>query len=173
MPVPADTAPETRSAASAIDAGAPQSLHDLLDTATWFRFVEGIGLSGISREILMNLVPRAVDGSVLTACLDQASRALFNPQRQKRLEGECARYLGYSLQFEIEVVDLAEAIPERESSAQRQARMQAEAQEDARRSFTTDQHVRDLVSRFDGEVMVESIRREEPADPDSESLPQS
>lgn len=134
----------------------PYTLEMLASQAGWSDFAESSGLSGISRELVMNMVPRRLQGNQLQLVLDESCRHLFNPSRLTKIENHCARILGQPIQLTIDVneVDAETA----ETPSQQKQRHARERQESAEQAFKEDLNVQTLVDLFDAEVVTESIR---------------
>jgi len=134
----------------------PYSLEMLASQAGWSDFAERSGLSGISRELVMNMVPRMLQGNQLRLVLDESSRHLFNESRLAKIEKHCTRVLGQPIQLTIDVNEVdAETSETPSQQKQRHAR---ERQESAEQAFKEDLNVQTLVDLFDAEVVTESIR---------------
>jgi len=162
-----DTNPEQKTAAS--EATATENvvggtmltetvftLEMLASQSGWAEFVEGSGLSGIPRELVMNMIPRSLDGHHLYLVLDQTSRHLFNESRLKKIEQHCAQTLGLEIRLKLDVDDVEKE--EAETPSQQKQRYAKERQESAEQAFNQDQNVQTLVELFDAEIVPESIQ---------------
>jgi len=61
-------------------------LDSLCSTENWYQFIKASSISGICREILMNMSPKSVEGKHLIVILESASRHLYNDGRKKKLK---------------------------------------------------------------------------------------
>jgi DNA polymerase-3 subunit gamma/tau len=132
------------------------TLEMLASQAGWTEFVEGSGLSGISRELVMNMIPRSLDGHHLHLLLDQKSRHLLNQSRLKKIEQHCAETLGLEIRLKLDVDDIEQE--EAETPSQQKQRYARERQKSAEQAFNQDQNVQTLVELFDAEIVPESIQ---------------
>lgn len=157
-PPVADNAPEeTPVPPAGLDDGAapadPAAIHS---PEGWAAFANGPGLRGISRELVMHMVPSGFRDGTLALTLDAASKHLFNPDRVKKIQQLCCDHVGTSLRLEITVDSLAAG--EVESPAMLRDRAVQERQQEAETAFREDPNVRELVDRFDAEIVADSIR---------------
>jgi DNA polymerase-3 subunit gamma/tau len=138
--------------------GSGMELQRLLDTTAWQQFIQDSGLGGISKEILMNMVPKSVQGNIMNLALDSASRHLFNEDRLKKIEIHCEKELSMKVQFKVEISDLNTSDTEIETPSRLISRQQKERESAARQAFTHDSNVQELVDLFDAEIVTESIK---------------
>ncbi len=124
----------------------------------WQAFIDHSGLGGIAKEILMNMVPRSVQGKSVTLALDSASRHLFNEQRLEKIENHCREKLSLNVEFIVEMDDFSNAEPGHETLIRQQQREQQEKHAAARQAFTQDPNVQQLVDLFDAKIVSESIK---------------
>lgn len=124
----------------------------------WQQFIHSSGLNGISKQILMNMVPTSVTGKIVNLTLDSASKHLFNNNRLKKIEQHCKDNLSLDIRFKVDIGDLSESASE--TPSQQLAREQKQKQDAARQAFTHDPHVQQLVDIFDAEIITESIKPE-------------
>ena len=134
----------------------PFTLEMLSTPSGWGRFVEDSGLSGISRELIMNMVPKSFEGDQLHLVLDQSTRHLFNESRLGKIQQHCTRVVGQQIQLKIDVSDVD--TDQAETPSQQKQRHARERQASAEQAFKEDQNVQALVDLFDAEVITESIR---------------
>ena len=138
------------------------SVEDLASPENWRYFIDASGLNGIAREILMNMVPRKVTGKTVTVSLASASRPLFSIDRKRKIEQHCRDRMSLDIEFNVEIEDLSQASPGNETPTQSLEREQQEREEAARKNFTEDETVQELVNIFDAEIVDNSIK---PANP--------
>ena len=130
---------------------------EMLSTPSgWGRFVEDSGLTGISRELIMNMVPTSIEGDQLRLVLDQSSRHLFNESRLGKIQQHCTRVIGQHIELKIDLSNVA--TEQAETPSQQKQRHARERQASAEQAFKEDQNVQALVDLFDAEVITESIR---------------
>ncbi len=151
-----EAAASEKAAGSAMVTKTAFTLEMLASQAGWAEFVEGSGLSGIPRELVMNMIPRSLDGHHLHLVLDQTSRHLFNENRLKKIEQHCAQTLGLEIRLKLDVDDVEQE--EAETPSQQKKRYANERQESAEQAFNQDQNVQTLVELFDAEIVPESIQ---------------
>ena len=133
------------------------SPQEFMQAGGWQKFIHSSGLNGISKQILMNMVPQSVNGKIINLTLDSASRHLCNRARLKKIEQHCKDNLSLDMQLKVEIIDLRDA-DGIETPTQQLAREQKQQQADARQAFTHDPHVQELVDVFDAEIVTESIK---------------
>ncbi|MGI9318144.1 MAG: DNA polymerase III subunit gamma/tau [bacterium] len=132
------------------------TLEKLVSQSGWSEFVEDSGLSGISKELVMNMVPQTLEGDQLHLLLDQSSRHLYNESRLVKIQKHCVDVLGQDIRLSI-VVDQVDT-EETETPSQQKQRHAKERQISAEQAFKEDQNVQTLVDLFDAEVVTDSIR---------------
>ncbi len=129
-----------------------------MDVGGWQRFINSSGFVGISKEILMNMVPKSVEGKTVNLTLDAASRRLFNNGRLKKIEQHCKDNLLLDIRFNVEIDDLSDVDSEIETPTQQLNREQKEKTSATRQTFIHDTNVQELVDLFDAEIVHESIK---------------
>ena len=134
-----------------------------MHTGGWQSFIHSSGLGGISKQILMNMVPKSVTGKVVNLTLDPVSRHLFNNGRIKKIEQHCKDNLSLDIQFNVKITDIndlgdIETPTPTQTPAQQIAGEQKQKQVTARQAFTDDPNVQELVDIFDAEIVIESIK---------------
>lgn len=124
----------------------------------WQQFINSSGLGGLAKQILMNMVPKSVQGKVVNLTLDAASKHMFNNERLKKIEQHCKNNLSLDIQFNVEIKDLSVNDSDSETPTQQLNREQKETSDAARQAFVHDPHVQELVELFDAEIVHESIK---------------
>ena len=124
----------------------------------WQSFINSSGLGGISKEILMNMAPKSVEGKIVRVTLDASSRHLCNNGRLKKIEQHCKDNLSLDIRFDVEIEDISDTDSEIETPTQQLAREQKEQASAARQAFIHDTNVQALVDLFDAEIVHESIK---------------
>ena len=122
----------------------------------WAAFAEGNDLDGITRELVMNMVPLGLEGDTLELVLDDASRNLLRDERKEKIRKRCCEYLGREVRLEVRTGSLEE-IPG-ESPARRREWENRARRARAEKTFRDDPNVRELMERFDAEVVPDSVR---------------
>lgn len=133
------------------------SVEQLKDDRTWSVFIENSGLNGMSKQILMNMVPQSVDGSTLNLLLDAAGRSLFSEERLRKIEKHCQQHLTMDIRFNVEVADIDKVAPELKTPTQQNQLAAQEKQQNAKLGFESDLNVQKLVETFDAKIVTESI----------------
>ena len=140
----------------------PLRSHDLsesadIDSATgWATFAQHNRLTGIPREIVMNMVPVRMEGDTLEVTLDSSHKGLLNDDRTEKIRQQCSDYLGREIQFKVTIGDnpgLTE-----ESPAMRRELEKQERQAQAEKTFRDDPHVQEMLDQLGAEIVPDSIR---------------
>jgi len=126
------------------------TLQNLSDIQVWYQLIEQDGLSGITKEMVMNMVPKSVEGKVVIVLLDNNCKHLFNACRLQKIEQHFRKKLDLDIVFKVEIADLSASIPE--TLSQKKLREQKQRELDARQKLIQDPNVRDLVDLFDAEI---------------------
>ena len=151
-----DTGPDTGKAVPASDPAPPDAC-GAIDTADgWAAFADGSDLDGLTRELVMNMVPVRLEGDTLELVLADAPGNLLGDERVEKIRQRCSAYLGRALQLEVKTGS-PEAISG-ESPARRREWENRERRARAEQTFRDDPNVRDLMERFDAEVVPDSVR---------------
>ncbi len=165
----ADAAPDP-----AADSSAPavDTVAQLLDGARWAACVERSGLNGLTRQMMLHMLPESVDGNTLRLRLDADKTALLDDSRLKKVEQHLAERFSLPVKLVVTTAPSG-AAPNAptETPAQRQARAQREEQQAAVQAFQHDPKVQELVDLFDAEIVSDSIRP--PASPNPTDSPPS
>ncbi len=122
----------------------------------WTTCIAQSGLSGLPREMMMNMLPESVSGNTLHLTLDAGHAHLLDPNRVKKIEQHLAARLPQPVKLKVTVREPAGA-SERETPSRRQDRAQRETQQAAEQAFRDDPKVRELEDLFDAEVVGDSI----------------
>ncbi len=130
--------------------------HPIDSPEGWAAFAASPQLRGISREMVMHMVPAGQNDDTLILTLDDASKHLFNDDRAKKIQQLCCEHTGQSLRLDITPGSLQGI--DAESPAMRREREQQERQDQAESAFREDSNVRELMDRFGAEIVPDSIR---------------
>ena len=133
-------------------------LEELESVSGWQNFAQNSGINGILGQLLMNMVPKSIDGKKINVSLSESSRHLFNEQRLKKIEHYCLENLSLEMKIQVEIEDLSNNSPEMETPFQKIDREQREQMSDAQRVFQEDPNVQRMVDTFDAEVVPNSIK---------------
>ncbi|NKB61762.1 MAG: DNA polymerase III subunit gamma/tau [Gammaproteobacteria bacterium] len=136
--------------------GKSLSIENMSDINGWNEFVDHSGLVGMAREIVMNMVPKSVEGKIVTLSLDISQKHLFNANRIKKIETHCREVLDIDVAFQVDVENSAEL--GQETPSKKREREKREREAEARAAFIHDPNVQEMVDMFDARVMTESIR---------------
>lgn len=160
-----NTATTESAVASTDTAIAPEwQLEQLATAAGWAQYAAESGLGGITRELVMNMVPQSLQGETLYLLLDKNSQHLFNASRLQKIEQHCCKNLATPIKLVVEI-DAVDA--EQVATPSQQKRRHSEArQASAEESFNNDPNVVTLVNLFEAEVVPDSIEPS-PANPDT------
>lgn len=160
-----NTATTESAVASTDTAIAPEwQLEQLATAAGWAQYAAESGLGGITRELVMNMVPQSRQGETLYLLLDKNSQHLFNASRLQKIEQHCCKNLATPIKLVVEI-DAVDA--EQVATPSQQKRRHSEArQASAEESFNNDPNVVTLVNLFEAEVVPDSIEPS-PANPDT------
>jgi DNA polymerase-3 subunit gamma/tau len=148
----------TESVALSRSASARVKLEDLDSVAGWQDFAQNSGINGILGQLLMNMVPKSVEGNQISVSLAESSRHLFNEQRLRKIEQYCLENLSLDFKIQVEIEDLSNSSPDMETPFQKIDREQREQLSEAERAFQEDPNVRRIVDAFDAEIVADSIK---------------
>ena len=129
----------------------------LMTVDGWQRFVHGSGLGGLSKQILMNMVPQSVVGKVVNLMLDSTSKHLFNDARLKKIQQHCSDNLLMDIQLKVEIRDLNDTHGI-ETPSQQHVREEKQKQSNTQQAFTDDPYVQELIDVFDAKIVPDSIK---------------
>ena len=132
------------------------TLAQLGDGDHWAACIEQSGLSGLVREMAMNMMPESVSDNTLRLRLDAGHGHLFNPGRVKKIEQQLAERLSLPLKLTVVVAEAGAAAEE--TPSRQRARAGREKQQAAEQTFQHDPKVQELVDLFDAEIVDDSIR---------------
>ena len=124
-----------------------------LDVANWPRIVEGLGLSGLSRELAVNALPERFDHGVITLRLAERHSQLTAGRVLEQLRESLEHYYAEPVRLDIEIGE-----PRLETPAAQAGRRDAERMEQAVRAIESDPGVQAIVEQFGAEVNRDLIR---------------
>ncbi len=127
------------------------------DTDSWERFVVDASLSGVVRELAMNIAP-VFDPSKdqLRLMLDKAHQNLFSKGRAKEINRALTDWLGRKITVDFQIDDVVAQSPAKEKRDKITAR-----QEEAERIIDQDPNIAELKRRFDATVIPGTVRPSE------------
>ncbi len=131
-------------------------ISNLSDATAWTDFVDQSGVTGVTKELAMNIAPERYDAanSTLFLAIEQRLSGLLTDSRQEALTQLLGKYCTDSVKIKI--------VEKEEVAAETPAVVHArQAQEDKDRAYKTlieDPTVQDLVSVFNATVIPESVK---------------
>ena len=131
-------------------------ISNLCDTVAWTDFVDQSGVTGVAKELAMNIAPERYDSanSTLFLVIEQRLSGLLTDSRQEALTQLLSKYCTDSVKIKI--------VEKEEVTAETPAVVHArQAQEDKDRTYKKlieDPTVQDLVSVFNATVIPESVK---------------
>ncbi|MEM7196516.1 MAG: DNA polymerase III subunit gamma/tau [Pseudomonadota bacterium] len=133
------------------------SLDAVSSPAGWSEFVAHSSVSGMVREMMMQLVPTGpANGNVLELTIDPASAHLNQSGRVAKISRLLSEHLDSPVEVVINVGGSHELVGE--TPRQQANREAAERQSAAEEVFRNDANVKDLIELFDAEVVDHSIK---------------
>ena len=133
-------------------------LNSVCDTETWHDFITQSGITGISREVLMNMSLQSVEGKVFNVVLQSSSRHLFKNDRKDKIETYFREKLEMEIKLNVEIEDIPHNNSELETPTQKLQRVKKETDNAAKEKFLHDSNVQNLIDTFDAEVVSDSIK---------------
>ncbi|XXK29150.1 DNA polymerase III subunit gamma/tau C-terminal domain-containing protein [Arenicellales bacterium nBUS_45] len=132
------------------------AVSNLCDAAAWTDFVDQSGVTGVTKELAMNIAPERYDSAngTLFLAIEQRLSGLLTESRQEALTQLLSKYCADSVRINI--------IQKEEVTTETPAAVHArQAREDKDRAYKTlieDPTVQDLVSVFNATVIPESVK---------------
>jgi DNA polymerase-3 subunit gamma/tau len=142
-------------APSAAPASAARAVHVpvTIDAGNWAVVVEAANLTGMARQIALNCVPAAFDGSLLRLSFDESAAHQRSRQMDDKLAQSLSAYLGRDIRIAFESADTALVTPaRRRTMAEQDKSLRAAA------AFEEDPAVKNLRQRFGAEVDPASVK---------------
>lgn len=136
------------------------TLDDLISQPeAWVTLVEQSGISGIVRELAMNMAPVGCENSMLKVKLETSQKRMCSKERLRKIERQCSETLGKVFKLEVDKgKQQPGGEPQRETPARQREREKQERQQTAQQNFEDDRHVREMVERFDAEIVPGSVK---------------
>ncbi len=130
---------------------------DQLSANNWPTVLEQLGLHGIVYNIASHCELCAHNDTELQFVLDAANASLFSDKHSARIASLLENYFNTTLTVKVELGAVKSETP-----AMQQARKKKERQNEAVLSIESDEKLRQLIERFDGELLRSSIAPIEP-----------
>ena len=130
---------------------------DLSNPDKWTSIVHDSELSGIVRELAMNMAPLSYENKTLTVEINAAVAELHNRERQETIEIEMRNKIGASISLNVKKSSETRS----ETPVENQERHEKEAKEKALQMLMNDQNVQEIIDQFEATVVQDSIQ---PAD---------
>jgi len=118
----------------------------------WHQVVSELGITGITGNLLANCVLESHSEDTITLVLDTTQSALYNEEHGRRIKQALKEYYGAAYTIELRTGEI-----NTESPAQYQARLRAEALDNARAEFENDKHVQALIDTFSAHIVTDSV----------------
>jgi len=138
------------------DQNTSTSVESLLDSERWANFVAGSELSGVSRELAMNVAPEEYTNNRLTFVLDAVHEHLLNRSRLDAIQKLITEEFGHAV-----VVSVRIGMPNGETPAKGHARRSAEVMQATVEGIQNDPNVQAIIDKFQATVVEETVK---PAD---------
>ena len=119
----------------------------------WESVVQALDIKGMVKQLAVNCIMQAKEGSVVSLLLSEAHKQLLNANGEQRLQQALSQYYGQAMQLKISVGQATEETP-----AQVTARQAAERQQQAEQAIEQDPFVQAVKEKFDAEVVPGSVR---------------
>ena len=131
-------------------------ISNLCSAAAWTDFVDQSGVTGVTKELAMNIAPERYDSanSTLFLVIEQRLSGLLTDSRQEALTQLLSKYCTDSVK--INIVEKEEVTAE--TPAVVHARQEQEDKDRAYKKLIEDPTVQDLVSVFNATVIPESVK---------------
>jgi len=125
---------------------------DKLNPQNWPALLEHLGLHGIVYNIASHCELRSRSGATLEFVLDENNASLFNDKHRSRISTVLENYFDTKLSVSVECGE-----PRAETPAMQKIRLTAERQREAVSAIENDAQLKQLIERFDGELVHSSI----------------
>ena len=122
------------------------------DTAAWPAFVASLKLTGMAAQLAAQSELKAVAGNALTLALPVAHKHLADKAYADKLKAALEQATGRKVLLAFEV-----GAPAESSLAAQERRERAQARAQGEAAFREEPFVRDLISKFDGQVKADTV----------------
>jgi len=123
-----------------------------LNHSKWLKVFASLSVTGIVANVLANMELVAVKGDEIQFKLDVRQSAVFSPDMNIKLEAALQEYFSQAITVNIEIGEVTVETP-----ALLGQRLRAEAKQNMIDEFEHDESVQELVARFSGSVVQDSI----------------
>ncbi len=119
----------------------------------WAEYVPCLNLTGLVRELAMNVAPKAVQDNVLQLILHRNHAELVSKERIDVLADAVNRRFGTHFRLEVAIGET-----DRETPAASVERHAEERHQSAQTAIQNDPNVKEIIKRFDAKIIPESIQ---------------
>jgi len=123
------------------------------DKIPWADVVSGLGLTGITRELVSNTSMESYHNNVLTLTLEKTHAKLLNKDREEEMRKALEAFHGAPIRLKVEL-----GLPSKETPAKEKLRVQDETMQAAMQAIEGDPNVRAFQEIFDARVNPASVR---------------
>ncbi|MEX2367493.1 MAG: DNA polymerase III subunit gamma/tau C-terminal domain-containing protein, partial [Pseudohongiellaceae bacterium] len=124
-----------------------------LNAENWIMLFLQLPLSGITRNIAANCVLKSVSGDGLELLLEESQASVFNDEQKRRIQLALSEYFERDLSLVMETGNITSETPAAWRERKRQERL-AQAIE----TFENDANVQEILTRFSGTIIPDSIQ---------------
>ncbi len=132
---------------------APTALQTLRIDTDWPEIVKVLPISGVDKELAQNCAVKAFNGAQVDLIATPASAPLASKERINRIEKTLSTMQGRQIKINIEIAE-----SDLESPRQLEEREQQERQAQAKQAIESDKNVKSLMSAFDADINLNSIK---------------
>ncbi len=131
------------------------NISSLIDNiSVWSDFVQKVGLSGMARQLVVQMTPLAYNDGILNLQLDSRYSNLQSADRNKQIGDALQQACGQKFKINVEFGDVSIS----QTAAGVMAERERSQLEKTRQDFNNDDNVKELVSLFDAQVDDNSIK---------------
>lgn len=123
-----------------------------LSMETWADLVPALPIAGVTKSIAMNCALLSLNGQTLTLVLNESYGTLYSDIQRERIEQGISEFYNTKMVLEVDKGEVHYETP-----AQKQARIEAEKQQEAENIIANDPKVAMLVQAFSAQVLPNSI----------------
>lgn len=124
-----------------------------LSATNWHEVVSSIPTTGILNQLVEHSAFISIDDSNLNLALAPSHSAMLTSSREEQLQEKLSSYFDVPLKLHIEKAQI-----ESETPAARTGRQTQERQQEAEKSITNDDNVKNIMDAFNGSVDIESVQ---------------
>ena len=135
-----------------------KALHTHLnDDAPWHQVITQLKLGGRAAELIKHCLLVSRENGIISLTLEKDSEGLLAASVQQEIETALVDYYGSALKLEIKVQASVNQPDQKETPAQRSARLAAEKQQQAEQNIATDPFVIALQNQFGAKIVPGSV----------------